>query len=355
MQAVHNDLNITKIDKSKLESIDMNNIPFGRAFSDHMFIARFTDGKWETPEIVPYGAMAFEPSISALNYGQAIFEGMKAHLGPNGEPLLFRPEENLRRLNESGARLCMEPIPQDLFMNGLKALIDLDREWIPSPEQGSLYIRPLYFAVDEYIGVKASENYVLTIFTCPVGPYYAEPVNLLATTEFVRAAKGGTGAAKAAGNYAAALLPDRLAKQQGYHNVLWLDAQEHTYIEECGTMNVFFQIDDTIVVPSLTGTILAGITRHSVITLLKEAGYKVEERAVSIFEIQAAYREGRLKDAFGSGTAATITHIAKIGFQGSDIVLPPVSEREISNWVKGRLSDIKTLKVADEHGWVVPV
>jgi branched-chain amino acid aminotransferase len=333
----------------------MNNLPFGRVFGDHMLIARYSEGKWHTPEIMPYGPIPMAPSQSSLNYGQSVFEGMKAHRAPDGTPLLFRPESNYRRINQSAARLCMPEIPKAIFMDGLKTLIDLDRKWIPDGSQGSLYIRPLYFATDEFIGVRASESYIFTIFTCPVGPYYSEPVGLLATKDYVRATIGGTGSAKAAGNYAAAMLPDKVAREQGYQNVLWLDSREHRYVEECGTMNIFFIIDGKVVTPNLTGTILPGITRNSVIQLLEDQGHPVETRPISIYEIQEAYREGRLEDAFGVGTAATITHIARIGFGGTDMVLPPVEDRKLSNWVKNHLNKLRSGQAEDEYGWVVRV
>ncbi|MCL4137667.1 UNVERIFIED_CONTAM: hypothetical protein GTU68_032266 [Idotea baltica] len=333
----------------------MNNIPFGREFSDHMLVARYNDGKWQNPEVVPYGPIPFNPSMSALNYGQAVFEGMKAYKSPKGEILLFRPEDNFKRINQSAHRLCMPPIPHSVFMDGLKALLKLDHQWTPNADQGALYIRPLYFSTDEYIGVKASDSYIFTIFTCPVGSYYTEPVNLLATKDFVRAGIGGTGSAKAAGNYAGSLLPDKLAKAQGYHNVLWLDGREHQYIEECGTMNMFFVIDNKVVVPKLTGTILPGITRNSVIQLLKDKEYEVEERQVSIYELREAYREGRLQEAFGTGTAATIAHIAKIGFSGEDMILPPVEDRNVGNWLKTTLESIKLGLTEDSHNWTEKV
>lgn len=344
---------ITRVQTSRLSQVDMNNIPFGKVFSDHMFICNYRDGQWQQPEIVPYGDMQFAPSISALHYGQAIFEGMKAYRGPNGKPRLFRPIDNFRRINHSAARLCMPAIPEDIFMSGLTELIKLDQNWIPPGENGALYIRPHYFATDEFIGVRSSDSYSFVIFTCPVGAYYKEPVKLLATKEYTRAAIGGTGGAKAAGNYAAALLPDRIAKAQGYDNVLWLDTRLHQYIEECGTMNVFFVIEDIVITPQLTGTILAGITRDSVIRLLIDHGYKVEKRRISIYELDEAYNQGTLQEAFGTGTAATIAQIAKIGFGGRDMVLPSVEHRKVANWAYEALHDIQIGKAADPYGWVV--
>lgn len=355
MEVISNNINITRTEPSRVSEVDMNNIPFGRVFSDHMLVARYKDGSWQAPEIVPYGPLPMAPSSSVLNYGQAIFEGMKATRGVDGSVQLFRPDQNQRRFNQSAERICMPAVPEEIFMGGLKALINLDRDWVPQPEQGSLYIRPVMFATDEYIGVKASEEYIFSIFTCPVGPYYSKPVNLLASKDHVRAAIGGTGAAKFAGNYAAALLPDRLAKAKGYDNVMWLDAREGRYVEECGTMNIFFVIDGTVVTPSLSGTILPGITRASVLKLLRDKGYQVETRQVSIYEIQGAYREGRLQEVFGVGTAATISPVAKIGFAGEDFMMPPVEEFTIGNWLKDTLQAIKTGESKDDYGWTVKV
>jgi branched-chain amino acid aminotransferase len=354
MQTLESTIVTHPVATSRINKVDMDNIPFGRVFSDHMLIAHFRNGAWETAQIKPYEALQMSPAASVLNYGQAIFEGMKATRADDGSVLLFRPEDNWRRMNYSAERICMPQIPKEIFMDGLQELISLDRQWVPTAEQGALYIRPLMFATDEYIGVKASENYTFTIFTCPVGPYYAEPVNLLVNPEFVRAAVGGTGSAKFSGNYAAAMYPDKLAKAQGYHNILWLDGKENRYIEECGTMNVFFVIDGVVVTPNLTGTILPGITRKSLIHLLRKAGYTVEERPITIYELQAAHREGRLEEAFGAGTAATVSHINKIGFNGSDMVLPPVEGRKISNWLGQRLAEVKG-GVNDTYGWTVTV
>lgn len=337
---------------SRINEIDMDNIPFGREFSDHMLVIDYIDGEWKQPVIKPYGPIAFTPAMSALNYGQSIFEGMKAYRGTDGGIRLFRAKDNMTRMNRSAERMCMPAIPEELFMKGLSQLLSMDNAWVPKQEQGTLYIRPLMYATDDYIGVKSSDNYQFVIFTCPVGMYYTEPVNLLVTKEFVRAAIGGTGAAKAAGNYAAAMLPDQIAKSQGYHNVLWLDGRDHLYIEECGTMNVFFVVGDTVLTPRLVGTILPGITRKSVLRLLRENGYKVEVRRISIHEIEEAYEEGLLKEAFGTGTAASIAHVNMIGFQGKKMFLPDVSERKIGPWLSDTLNKIKNGDAKDPYGWI---
>ncbi len=355
MNTLESPIRIEKVEQSRLHSLKAGDIPFGRVFSDHMLVANFRNEKWEAPEIKPYGPLSLPPSTSTLNYGQSVFEGMKAHKGLKGETLLFRPQSNFHRLNRSAARLCMPEVPESIFMDGIKTLVDLDKAWIPNDEQGALYIRPLYFGIDEFIGVSASENYLFVIFTCPVGAYYSKPVNLLATKDFIRAAIGGTGSAKTCGNYAASLWPDRIAKAQGYDNVLWLDAKEHRYVEECGTMNVFFVIDDIVVTPPLSGTILPGITRDSVLRLLKDNEYKVEIRPISIYEIEEAYEAGVLQEAFGAGTAATISHIAKIGFSGRDMILPPIENRTVGNWLGTTLAKIKVSEADDPYGWIVRV
>jgi branched-chain amino acid aminotransferase len=347
-------MNIRRVENSRIGSVDMNNLPFGRVFSDHMFIARCHKGEWETPEIVPYGKLEMSPANASLNYGQSVFEGMKAFRGKDGRPVLFRPEDNWERMNFSATRMCMPHIPEAIFMEGLKALITLDEAWIPTEAKGSLYIRPIYFASDEVIGVHSSDSYTFAIITSPSGPYYSKPVRVLVEETYVRAANGGTGDAKAAGNYAAGMLPDKLAKEQGYQSLMWLDARQRKYIEECGTMNVFFVVEDnTVLTPSLSGSILHGITRDSVIQLLEHHGYRVEERRIAIQEIADLYYGGLLTDAFGTGTAATIAHIAEINYGGNAIMLPPVEERVLSNWLARTLSDIRAGRAVDTFGWTL--
>ncbi|NEP43850.1 MAG: branched-chain amino acid aminotransferase, partial [Okeania sp. SIO2H7] len=318
-------------------------------------IATYNKGLWEEVKIIPYGKIEMSPSISALHYGQAIFEGLKAYKNAEGKPLLFRPDANWKRLNKSAERMCMPPVPEEIFMEGLKELIKLDADWIPSQEGSVLYIRPVYFATDEAIGLKPATNYKFIIITCPVGAYYSQPVKLIVTEKYVRAFEGGTGATKTAGNYGGSLLADKEAKAAGYDNVLWLDGKEKKYIEECGTMNVAFVINDAVVTPKLTGTILPGITRDSVLTLLKDMGVKVEERAISIDEVAAAYEEGNLTEAFGMGTAATIAHISTINYRGKDMILPPVNERKYGPQIYEKLEAIKYGKIVDPYGWVLSI
>jgi branched-chain amino acid aminotransferase len=354
---IHTPLNIqiTRTAHSRLSETDFSDIPFGKKFSDHMLIADYRDGVWGKVEIIPYGPVPMSLSIAALHYGQSIFEGMKAYRNVEGKPVLFRPMDNFRRLNRSAARLCMPEVPESLFMDGLKALVDLEQEWIPRREGASLYLRPIYFATDEFLGVRASDTYRLAIICCPVGPYYTEPVNILVMKKYVRAFDGGTGAAKAAGNYAASMLATREAQQAGFHNVLWMDGQSRSLVEESGAMNVFFVIGDTVVTPRLRGTILEGVTRDSALQLLRDAGYKVSENDVSADDLLTAFRAGELKDAFGTGTAATIAHIAKIRLDDVDMILPEPAQRPISNWLLAEMNAIRTGQKPDPHHWVVPV
>ena len=340
--------------KSKLQDVDFNNIPFGRVFSDHMLVIDYKDGKWQQPQILPYGPLQLNPATTVLHYGQAIFEGMKAHKDrTNGDILLFRPDENAARLHESAIRMGMPPIPKDLFLQGLKELVNIDRKWVPDIDEASLYIRPLQYGSDDFIGVHSSKNYKFVVFTCPSGPYFSKPVKVWIEQEFVRAAKGGTGAAKTAGNYAATLYPAMLAKQKGYDQILWTDGKAHKYVEEAGTMNVFFIIGDEVCTPKLDGTILPGITRKSVIQLLRDAGQTVNEREVSVAELVEASEKGILHDAFGVGTAATISYIAEMGNDECSIVLPPVENRTISAKLKATLEAIKRGLAEDKYGWLM--
>lgn len=349
-------ISFTKTIKSRLSTVDFNNIPFGRIFSDHQFVINYENGQWQKGSIQPYAPISLMPACSCLHYGQAIFEGMKANRHEaTGDILLFRPEQNVKRFNRSAARMAMPPVPEELFLQALKELIALDRNWVPNLEGTALYIRPVMFGTDPYIGVKASQSYTFIIFTCPVGAYYSHPVKVLVADQHVRAFKGGTGAAKAAGNYAATLLPQQMAKKQGYDQVLWMDGEGFKYIHEIGTMNVFFVVDGKLLTPNLDGCILEGITRNSIIQLAKKQGVAVEERPVSIDEIIEAHCNNKLNEAFGVGTAATITHISDIGYQGKNYQLPAVETRKISTSLKQELEGIKRGQLPDDFGWTVAV
>lgn len=340
---------------SRLPSTDLSNVTFGRTFSDHMFVMDFEEGAWQRPRIVPYANLSLSPAAAVLHYGQSIFEGLKAYRRSDGSVALFRPQANISRMNQSAHRMCMPALPEDLFLEALIELVKEDSSWIPEGEDAALYIRPFLFAGDEYIGIRPSDTYRFMIFTCPVRGYYAEPVRVKIEMEYSRAFPGGTGNAKCAGNYAGGLYPAKLAQDKGFHQLVWTDGMEHKYIEESGTMNIFFRIGDTLVTPAKSGTILEGVTRDSLLTLAHEQGMKVEERPVTVEEIVAAGRNGSLKEAFGAGTAATVAHIESIAYGDELFTLPAISERTAANSLAQRLDDIRRGHAEDPFGWMVPV
>ena len=349
------DFNITKVERSKLSDISLENIPFGKYFTDHMLEVDYEDGEWKTVEIKPYQPLHLAPSLAAIHYGQSIFEGIKAYKSPQGEAMIFRPMDNFRRFNISAERMQMPQVPEEIFMEGLKALIKLDEKWIPSKEEHSLYIRPFMFSSDEMIGVKPSDKYKFMIILSPTGPYYNTPMRIYVEEQYVRAVPGGVGYAKAAGNYGAAMFATAEAKKKGYDQVLWTDAFEHKYVQECGTMNVFFIIGNTAITPDLqAGTILAGVTRDSTIVTLKEMGFNVEERPLSIDDVIDAHKAGILYEVFGTGTAATISLIKELKYK--DYVM----EFDVEKWrtapeIKRRLNDIRYGKAVDNHGWMYKI
>ena len=340
---------------SRLSEIDMDNIEFGKVFSDHMFRVDFVDGAWQQPQILPYGDISMSPAISALHYGQAIFEGMKAYRQADGGVALFRPTDNAARLNSSAERMCMPTIPEELFMNGLRELIKLDSDWVPAAAGSALYIRPFMFATDGFIGVRPSRNYRFMIFTCPVNAYYTQPLRSRFEKHYVRSAPGGAGYAKNAGNYGAAMYPTKQATDAGYHNLIWTDATKHEFVEESGTMNIIFNIDGKLITPAVSTTILDGITRRSVLQLARDWGMPVEERPVSSHEVMQAIRDGKLQEAFGVGTAATIAPIATISYEDQDYDLPALTDESFSRRVGKALDDIRTGRAADTHGWMEQV
>lgn len=346
---------VTRTKQSRLPEVNFNDIPFGRVFSDHMFVADYENGAWQNPHIVPFERFPIHPASMGLHYGQLIFEGMKASKSHDGKPLLFRPDMHAKRINHSAARMCIPEIPEDLFLEALHQLVALDADWIPPQAGSALYVRPFVFANDEFIGVKPSEKYRFIIFTGPVGPYYPKPVRLLAEATYVRAVKGGTGEAKAAGNYGGALLPARLAQEKGFDQVMWLDGKEFKYIQEVGTMNIFFVIDGRVVTPATDGAILKGITRYSAMTLLKDHGYTVEERPITIDELVDAYQAGKLEEAFGAGTAAVVAHVSEIAYRDVRMVLPPLEDRKVGQWIKNQIDGMRHGDIQDKYGWIVPV
>lgn len=348
-------ISIQRAANSRLPEFDFSNTPFGKFYTDHMFIADYKDKDWKNPRIVPYGKISVSPATPALHYSHSIFEGLKAHHSPAGEALIFRPLENLKRLNKSAERMCMTSVPEELYMDALKALINIDRGWIPNAPGSSLYIRPFLFSADEYIGIRPSEDFTFMILLSPVGSYYAAPVKVKIETYYTRAVEGGTGYAKTGGNYGGSIYPAKLAQEKGYHQLIWTDGKKHEYIEESGTMNVMFVIDNTLVTPSLSDSILPGITRDSVLHLVRSWGNKVEERKVSVKEIVEALEKGLLKEAFGVGTAATIAHIETIGYEGKDYKLPPVETRTLANKIFNELDGIKHGTKPDPFGWITKI
>jgi len=349
------EIEINKTKRSRVNDQDINHVPFGKIFTDHMFVAEYENGKWTKCSIEPYGSVSLSYACCALHYGQTIFEGMKAFRTINNETVLFRPYENFNRLNKSGERMAMPTVPEEIFMGGLIALLKLDKDWVPTDEYGSLYIRPFIIATEEAIGVRPSDTYKFIIIMAPAGKYYSEPLKVLVERDYFRAVEGGVGFVKVGGNYGRSLYPTKLAQQKGYQQVIWTDSKTHQYVEESGTMNLIFLIGDTVVTPPLSDTILAGITRDTVLKLAKHWGYKVEERKISIPEIIEAHAKGTLKEAFGTGTAATIAQIVTIGCDGTDYQLPPVSERKFSTRVDETLRAIRKGKIADEFGWMEKV
>ena len=345
---------ITQAQASKISQVDWENLPFGRHFSDHMLVMEYRDGEWKDPEILPFGPIQFHPATSAIHYGQSIFEGMKANKSPEGEVLIFRPDMNAKRFQESCERMAMPLVPENLFVECVRKLVALDSEWIPNKPGYSLYIRPFMFSTDEFVGIRPSDTYKFMIFACPVGAYYTEPVNVLIEEHYTRAAEGGVGRAKAAGNYGASLYPARLGQQKGYHQLVWTDAKTHQFIEESGTMNILFVINGKLVTPTEdSDTILRGITKRSVIELALLWGITVEERKVAVAEIIEAIQNGTCTEAFGAGTAATIAHIHKIGFRGEDYFLPSIESREFSNRVEKHMNDLKSGVIEDTMNWLV--
>jgi len=346
------DIPVTNATISKLKTLDLTNVPFGKHFTDHMLEADYENGEWKNIEIKPYQPLLLSPSVVALHYGQAIFEGIKAFRDERGDAYIFRPIDNFKRFNISAERMQMPVVPEEIFIEGMRQLVTLDKNWIPAEKDHSLYIRPLMFASDEAIGVRPSDNYKFLIMLSPTGPYYSAPMRIYVEEKFVRAVQGGVGFAKTAGNYAAAMLASAEAKEKGYDQVLWTDAFEHKYVQEIGTMNVFFIIGDTAITPDLEqGTILNGVTRQCAITLLEEMGLKVEERPLSIDEIIDAYKAELLHEVFGTGTAATISIIKELRYK--DFVM----HFDVENWktaptLKKWLMDIREGRREDKYGWM---
>ena len=338
---------------------DAKTLGFGKIFTDHMFLLDYDAGQgWHDPRIVPYGPLALEPSAMVFHYAQEVFEGMKAYRTPDGGVQLFRPYDNARRLNDSCERLCIPTIPEDLFVEAVKALVKAEADWVPSEPETSLYIRPFVFATDAHLGVHASHSYLFCIICSPVSAYYAEginPVKIYVESEDVRAVKGGTGYTKCGGNYAASIRAGERAEKDGYAQVLWLDGVQRKYIEEVGSMNVLFKIDGKVVTPQLTGSVLPGITRRSCLELLRDWGFTVEERLISAQELFDAADAGKLEEAWGSGTAAVISPIGEMGWEDRHVQIHGGTIGPLTQRLYDTLTGIQWGKEPDPYGWTVQV
>ena len=344
--------------KNPKQKPDFSNLGFGKYFTDHMLVMDYENGKWGELEIIPYDSFALPPSTTCLHYAQGIFEGCKAYKNKEGKITLFRPEENFKRLNRSAERLCMPTVDEELVLEGLKKLIEIESDWIPTDIGKALYVRPTMIGTDPALGVHASHAYKFFIILSPVGAYYAHgltPTKIYIEDVYVRAAIGGTGEAKCMGNYAASLKAGEEANKKGFDQVLWLDAAERKYVEEVGAMNIFFVIDGVVVTPMLTGSILPGITRKSAIEVLKDMGYKVEERRISVDELIKANEEGKLNECFGTGTAAVISPVGQLTYKGRDMIVNGGKMGEITTKLYDAITGIQSGKYEDKFGWVVKV
>ncbi len=356
METKELDIMINETTTSRFQPKPVEEIQFGKEYSDHMLVSDFKNGSWQNTEIKPFQNLSLSPATSFMHYGQAIFEGIKAYKQPDGSIAIFRGDANWRRMNVSAKRMDMPEIPEDIFIEGLRKLLQIDKQWVPDGPVGSLYIRPFMIATDEFIGVRSSEEYQFLIVTSRAGAYYNKPVKIFVHDEYVRAVKGGIGFTKAAGNYGASMFPTHKIKEMGYDQILWIDAIEKKYVQEIGTMNVFFIIDGVAITPSLDdGTILAGVTRDSIITLMKENNIPVEERNLAIDEIIEAHKNGKLQEAFGAGTAASMSMISEVTYKNEHCVLPPVESWSIAPKIKQQLDDIRYGRVEDKHGWLIKV
>ncbi len=336
--------------KSPIDSVDFTNLPFGKIFTEHMSIAAFDGKKWSAAKITPYGPIPFSPALSALHYGQAVFEGMKAFYSSKGVSTIFRPEAHHERINKSLERLAMPKLPKKLFMEAISMVVKKDKEWLK--RAGQLYLRPFVFATDAYLGVKASETYVFAVLACPVGPYFTKPLNLKIETRYSRSTPGGVGFAKAAGNYAASMLPSMLAQKEGYDQLIWTDSQSHSFIEESGVMNIACIMNGALVTPVVSETILSGITRKSILEIAQDLGYKVEERKLSVDELLKGILDGSVAEVFGMGTAATIVRVATITHEGKKYTLADRGEMSIAAKLYAELDGIKRGTKKDTHRWV---
>lgn len=354
---ISTDIPVHKTNHSRIAEVDFNHLEFGKYISDHMLVCDYAHASWKRPQIVPYANLSLSPSALALHYGQTVFEGMKAFrmsTGPGGNDgriNIFRMDKHYDRFVRSLERMCMAVPPKEIFMEGLMQLIGLDKAWVPKKAGHALYLRPFVFASEERFGVKVSDEYRFVIFTGPVPALYTDPIKVKVETQYIRAAKGGTGFAKCGGNYGAAFYPTQQARKEGYDQVLWTDARDHKYIEESGMMNVMFVINDTLVTAPLSDSILDGVTRDSLLTLAKDLGYKTEERPVAVAELEAAFKAGTITEAFGAGTAAVVAPIQVIHINGIDFKLPLYETDNLMYTLKNKLEQIRLGLDRDVHGW----
>ena len=342
-------MNVHKISNSKIHGVDFNKLVFGKTFTDHMFVCDYKNGEWETPQILPYEPLTLDPSASVLHYGQAVFEGMKAYKDDNNKIWLFRPHDNFERINISAKRLQIPEFPESYFFEGLKKLLNLDKDWVSPGLGNSLYVRPFVFASQPSVQASASDEYKFMIICAPVKAYYGGEINVLVSEKFSRAANGGVGFAKAAGNYAAQFYPTSLAQKQGFQQIIWTDANSHEFLEEAGTMNIFFRIKDTLLTAPTNDRILDGITRKSIIEIAKSNGIKVEERPIKVSEIITAWEENNLIEVFGTGTAVVVAPINSFSSKGKRYQLQ--EENEFATLLKDKLSEIQYNISEDPFGW----
>jgi branched-chain amino acid aminotransferase len=345
------DIPVKRVKESRIHEVDFNQLEFGKYISDHMLVCDYANGKWSAPQIVPYANFSISPSALALHYGQTVFEGMKAFRMHDGRINIFRIDKHYDRFVKSLQRMCMAVPSKEIFTEGLMQLIQLDNAWVPSKTGDSLYLRPFIFASEARFGVKVSEEFRFIIFTGPVPSLYANPIKVKVETHYVRAAKGGTGAAKCGGNYGAAFLPTQQAREEGYDQVIWTDGRENKFIEESGMMNIMFVINDKLVTPALSDSILDGVTRDSLLTLANDMGYTTEERPVAVTELESALQNGTLTEAFGAGTAAVVAPIEIINVNGTDYRLPKYTSDRLLFKLKQQLELIRTGELPDIHGW----
>jgi branched-chain amino acid aminotransferase len=350
---------VTKTANPKAKPVSENSLGFGQLFTDHMFIMDYIEGQgWIEPRIVPYGPIEMEPSAMVLHYGQAIFEGLKAYRGPDGDIMLFRPRLNFERVNKSNERMVIPQVDPDFCVYALKELLKLEKDWVPSAPDTSLYVRPFIIAMDPFLGVRPAHHYRFMIILSPSGAYYPHglnPVDIFVEDEYVRAGRGGTGFAKTPGNYAASLIGQAKAYKQGFVQVLWLDGVHRKYIEEVGAMNVFFVIDGKLITPELNGSILPGITRRTVLELAQKLGYETQERQISIDELAELYKQGRVSEVFGSGTAAVISPVGKLRYEDMEMVFNNGEIGEISQKMYDIITGVQFGKMPDDYNWMLKI